>query len=251
MIIAQISDTHITAKLSESAEGLNRAENLRQCIADIKQQKVDVVIHTGDTVHNGLAEEYEHLHEILSDLDVPFFLIPGNRDRHGLLRSVFKNLSYLPLVDEFLHYAVEDFPIRLVALDSVDIGERKGVFCAKRLAWLENTLFQEPEKATILFIHHPPFDISDHYLDGYRHPKDREDLRNLVGRHSQVKGLLCGHVHSFHCEPWAGTIATTMPSVALDLRKEIRPPIDTLPSYLLHFSNGEGQLFTHYRVSSH
>ena len=251
MIIAQISDTHIMAKSSDKAEALNRAENLRQCIADIRQQEVDVVVHTGDTVHNGLAEEYAHLREILSELDVPFFLIPGNRDQHALLRSAFKNLSYLPLDNEFLHYVVEDFPIRLVALDSVEAGERKGVFCAKRIAWLENTLVQEPEKSTVLLIHHPPFDISDYYLNGYRHSKDTEDLRVLVSRHPQVKGLLCGHVHFFHHEPWAGTIATTMPSVALDLRKGTSGPIDTKPAYLLHFTSEEGHLVTHHRVSTH
>ena len=250
MIIAQISDTHIMAKSSNQAEALNRAKNLRQCISDIKRQKVDVVIHTGDTVHNGLAEEYVHLEEILSDLDVPFFLIPGNRDRHGLMRLAFKNLSYIPLDDKFLHYVVEDFPIRLVALDSVVAGERKGVFCAQRLAWLENTLVQEPEKSTVLFIHHPPLDISDHYLDGYSNPTDTADLRALVSRHSQVKGLLCGHVHFFHCEPWAGTMVTTMPSVALDLRKEINSLIEVAPSYLLHFTSEKGRLVTRHRIST-
>ena len=162
--------------------------------------------------------------------------------------SMIKIDAYLD--DKFLNYVVEDFPIRLVALDSVAAGERKGVFCAQRLAWLENTLVQEPEKSTVLFIHHPPLDISDHYLDGYRNPTDTADLRALVSRHSQVKGLLCGHVHFFHCEPWAGTMVTTMPSVALDLRKEINSLIEVAPSYLLHFTSEKGRLVTRHRIST-
>ena len=86
MLIAQISDTHILEKSSDQAVGASRAENLRRCIADINRHGVDLVIHTGDSVQNGEAEEYAHLREILADLEAPLYLIPGNRDRHGALR---------------------------------------------------------------------------------------------------------------------------------------------------------------------
>ena len=82
MVIAQISDTHILARSSDQAVAAPRAENLRRCVADINRQGVDVVVHTGDIVHHGLAEEYAHLGEILADLEAPLLLIPGNRDRH-------------------------------------------------------------------------------------------------------------------------------------------------------------------------
>jgi 3',5'-cyclic AMP phosphodiesterase CpdA len=83
MIIAQISDTHILARSSDQPEGAARAENLRRCVADINRQGVDVVVHTGDSVHHGMAEEYVHLREILAELEAPLFLVPGNRDRQG------------------------------------------------------------------------------------------------------------------------------------------------------------------------
>jgi 3',5'-cyclic-AMP phosphodiesterase len=68
MIFAQISDTHILAQTSEPAEGERRAENLRQCVADINRQRPDAVVHTGDLVQNGLLQEYEYLREILAPL---------------------------------------------------------------------------------------------------------------------------------------------------------------------------------------
>ena len=190
MIIAQISDTHILAKSSDQAVGTSRADNLRRCITDINRQGVDAVVHTGDSVQSGVAEEYAHLRKILADLEAPLFLTPGNRDGQAALREAFNDLSYLPREGDFLHYVVEDYPVRLVALDSVSAGERKGVFCAQRLAWLEETLGQEPHRRTILFIHHPPFHIAPHYLDGYRNPKDAENLEALVNCHPQVERLL-------------------------------------------------------------
>jgi 3',5'-cyclic AMP phosphodiesterase CpdA len=248
MIIAQISDTHILARSSDEAAGASRAENLRRCIADINRQGVDVVVHTGDSVHNGLAEEYAHLREIVAGLEAPLFLIPGNRDRHGALRAVLDDFSYLPRNGDFLHYVVEDHPIRLVALDSVAAGERKGVFCARRLAWLEETLAREPDRSTVLFIHHPPFDIAQHYVGGYRRQQDAEDLAAVVSRHPQVVRLLCGHVHCLHRESWGGTVAMTMPSVAVDLRKRIDAATEAAPLYVLHVASSDGDLVSHTQV---
>ncbi len=248
MIIAQISDTHIEAKSSAGPTWADRAENLRLCVADINRQGVDVVLHTGDSVHRGTPEEYAHLREILDDLDAPLLIVPGNRDRHGALRKAFDCLARLPRTGEFLHYVVDEFPMRLVALDSVVEGERKGVFCNRRLAWLDETLGREPDRPTILFMHHPPFDIVPHYVGGYRHPEQAEELAELVARHSQVVRLLCGHVHCHHRQVWGGTVATTMPSVAVDLRKGVDASIGATPLYLLHAVSGDGDLVTHTRV---
>ena len=242
MIIAQISDTHILAKSSADPLAVKRAENLRHCVADINRRGVDAVIHTGDSVQHGTAEEYAHLRDILSALKPPLFLTPGNRDRHAELRIAFHDLAYLPKRGDFLHYAVEDYPVRLVALDSVSAGERKGVFCAARLAWLEETLAREPKRPTILFIHHPPFDIADHYVGGYRTPHEADSLAALVRRHPQVKRLLCGHVHCLHRESWGGTVATTMPSVAVDLRKGVDEALGEAPLYVTHTASDDGAL---------
>jgi 3',5'-cyclic AMP phosphodiesterase CpdA len=234
MIIAQISDTHILARMSDEPHASSRAENLRRCIADINRQDVDAVIHTGDTVHHGTADEYAHLREILAELRAPLFVTPGNRDRHSAIRVAFDNLNYLARTGSFLHYAIEDYPVRLVALDSVSTGERKGVFCAERRAWLEQTLAKEPHKPTILFIHHPPFNVGDDYVAGYRQPRHADDLAAVVRRYPQVQRLLCGHVHRFHHEAWAGTIATIIPSVAVDLRKDVDAALGDAPLYVLH-----------------
>ena len=241
MIIAQISDTHILSPASDSDRGPRRAENLRRCVSDILRQKPDAVVHTGDITQHGLAEEYEQVREILAPIEAPVYLIPGNRDDNETLRAVFSDRAYWPENGGFLHYAVDDHPFRLVALDSTAAGERKGVFCEKRQAWLEKTLQGEAEKPTILFIHHPPFDLTDFYEGGYRRPEEREALAAVVSRHPQVEQLLCGHVHRQSRQPWAGTTATTMTSVAVDVCKDLdRPEAKERPVYQLHRLSIEG-----------
>jgi len=241
MILAQISDTHLLPKTWTDGLGAGRADNLRRCVADINRQWVDAVIHTGDSVHHGSADEYVHLREILSELEAPLFFTPGNRDRRDLVRAALEGLAPFPS-GEFMHYAIEDYPVRLVALDSVSAGDRKGVFGAERLAWLEDVLSRERKKPTVLFMHHPPFDVLPHYEGGYRHAEDAVNLSTLVGRYSQVIRLLCGHVHCLHHEPWAGTVATIMPSVAFDLRKGSELAWGENPVYLLHRISHEGEI---------
>lgn len=247
MILAQITDTHLLSKTWTDGLGACRADDLRRCVADINRQSVDAVIHTGDSVHHGSVEEYAHLREILSELEAPLFFSRGNRDRRDGLHAALEGLSPLPDGD-FLHYAIEDYPVRLVALDSVSAGERKGVFCAQRLAWLRETLSRERKRPTILFMHHPPFDVLPYYEDGYRDAEDAANLSALVSNYRQVIRLLCGHVHCLHHEHWAGTIATTMPSVAVDLRKGSDPAWGSNPLYLLHTISSDGRLVTQTRL---
>ncbi len=233
MFIAQISDTHIIAHASEHPAAQLRADCLRRCIADINRQQPDAVIFTGDTVQHGRPEEYALLHELLEPLDAPLYLIPGNRDDKGVLRGVFGDRA--PGNGDFLHYAVEDYAVRLIAIDSTSPGERKGVFCSERQAWLDAVLNDQPDRPTLLFIHHPPFDIDDHYIGGYRRPEEAAALADVVSRHSQVQGMLCGHVHCPGKHEWAGTVASLMPSVAVDLRKGV-DETEALeqPIYMLH-----------------
>ena len=242
MLIAQISDTHILAPASDHPAARSRADCLRLCIADINTQQPDAVIFTGDTVQHGRPEEYAHLLELLAPLRAPLYLIPGNRDDNRALRAAFTDLPYLPDGD-FLHYTIEDHAVRLLALDSTAPGERKGVFCPTRQAWLDEALAERPDRPTLLFIHHPPFDIDDHYIDGYRRPQEADALAHLVGRHPQVERLLCGHVHCLVESDWAGTRASVMPSVAVDVRKAGGGTVvEKDPAYMLHRMSKEAGL---------
>ena len=249
MLIAQISDTHILARGSGHPAVQLRAGCLRLCIADINQQRPDAVIFTGDTVQHGQPDEYAHLRELLAPLKVQLYLVPGNRDDKGELRSAFSDQSHLPRGGDFLHYVIDDYAVRLVAVDSTSPGERKGVYCPARQDWLDEVLSEQPNRPTLLFIHHPPFDVDDHYVGGYRRPEECTALAEIVSRHAQVEGMFCGHVHWPIRQDWAGTMASIMPSVAVDLRKgidEIRAR--ERPIYMLHRLSEETGLVSKARI---
>ncbi len=239
MLIAQISDTHILARASSHPFAQHRVGWLRRCVADINRQRPDAVIFTGDTVQYGEAQEYAHLRSLLAPLQAPLYLIPGNRDDVAALRTAFRDRPYLPTTGDFFHYAIEDHALRLVGIDSTAPGERKGVFCPARAAWLDTVLSEAMDRPTLLFIHHPPFDIGDHYIGGYRRTEEAAALAAVVRRHRQVVGLVCGHVHCLDKRPWAGTVASVMPSIAVDIRKGIdETEAGRRPIYMLHRLSG-------------
>lgn len=249
MLLAQISDTHILLPGSEHPAAELRADCLRRCVADINRQQPDAVIFTGDTVQHGMAEEYAYLRELLAPLDAPLYLVAGNRDDKIAMRAAFDDQAYLPGDGDFLHYVVEDHAVRLVALDSTSPGERKGVFSAERLDWLDTVLKEQPDRPTLLFIHHPPFDVDDHYLGGYRRPEEAAALTDLVSRHAQVVGLLCGHVHWPVERDWAGTVARIMPSIAIDVRKGVdEVEARERPIYMLHRLADQNRLDSQFRM---
>ncbi|MDH3550518.1 MAG: metallophosphoesterase, partial [Gammaproteobacteria bacterium] len=126
MIVAQISDTHILVPESDHPAAQLRGDCLRRTVADINQQQPDVVVFTGDTVQHGQPDEYACLRELLSPLDAPVYMIPGNRDDKHNMRAAFSDYDCMQGTDEFLHYVIEDYDTRLVAVDSTLAGERKG-----------------------------------------------------------------------------------------------------------------------------
>lgn len=235
MLVAQISDTHILVPESAHPAAQLRSDCLRRTIADINEQQPDAVIFTGDTVQHGEPEEYARLRDLLAPLEAPLYLVPGNRDDKREMRAAFSDCAFLPVTGDFLHYVIEDYDTRLVGIDSTLAGERKGRFCKIRQAWLDKTLRAQPDRPTLLFIHHPPFDVGDHYVGGYRHPEEATALADIVRRHSQVAGILCGHVHWPVEFDWAGTAARIMPSIAVDVRKGIdETEARERPIYMLH-----------------
>ena len=168
MIVGQITDFHITTPDQDVDRRYRTAEHLKAAVAHVNALPVrpDVVVATGDLVHHGSVPEYERLRGLLEPLAMPVYLIPGNHDDRANLRAVFSDHPYLPRQGSFLHYLVEEYPLRLLALDTVVPGEMGGALCEARLAWIEARLSASTARPTFVFMHHPPFRTGVGWTDG-------------------------------------------------------------------------------------
>jgi len=248
MIIAQISDTHILAPESNDPAKTVRADAVQRVINDINTlpKLPDAVIHTGDLAQNQTRAEYRYLLSLLSDLKMPFYVIPGNRDNRDLLVEIFPNVKKIDIDDPFIHYCVEDHDLRLIALDSLGFNSFKGNYSKARLNALRETLDQNTTQPTVLFMHHPPFDVADAPDPFQYETRDAVyALSNVLSNYPNIVRIFCGHAHRAWLTKLADIPASTMPSTAPDLRKGCYPlRLQNTPVYQVHHWNGHGDFIS-------
>jgi 3',5'-cyclic-AMP phosphodiesterase len=238
MLVAHISDTHIMAPKEPNERSLERINFFQRCVKDINSLRTipDVVIHTGDLTDNGLPQEYVIAKDILKGLNVPFFLTPGNRDGSiSLMDSCTEDLNISKNHNSKV-YAVNEFSIRLISIDTSSARGPKGDLSKKKLQTLKSLLNDYRDKPTLLFMHHPPFSISfgeGSYFE-YDQLNSLKEFNGLIQNYTQIIGLFCGHIHRTYNTTLGNIAASVMPSIALDLSQErISNKVD-LPVYHLH-----------------
>lgn len=223
MIIAQLTDSHLRVG-GKPLKGLVDSEAaLAACIAGLNRfdPRPDAVLATGDLVDKARRKNYRALRRALDELEMPVYVIPGNNDDRARMREAFADRGYLPQNGEFLHYTVEDHPLRLIGLDTMTPDGPGGEMCPRRLKWLEARLAAQPGRPTVLFMHHPPFATGLECID--HHPFiGAANLERLVRRHPNIEHLVCGHAHRQVTVRWAATVATTAPSIAFQTELVLR-----------------------------
>ena len=250
MLIAQNSDLHIKANRRLAYGRVDTASALEACIDRLNRltPRPDLVLATGDLVDTGSDGEYATLRAILAGLDLPLYLLPGNHDDRDGMRRAFPDAAYLPSDGMFLQYALEDFPLRILALDSLEPGHGHGRLCPARLDWLAATLAARPQAPTLVALHHPPFATGIAFMDRLGLIEGGERFRAIIADHPQVERVLCGHLHRPITARLAGTVAATCPSpahqVALDLTDSMAGFMLEPPGFLLHLWRG-GTLVSH------
>jgi len=250
MLLCQISDLHIKAERRLAYGRVDTASMLERCVARILAlpQRPDAVIATGDLVDLGSPAEYALLRELLAPLTMPLYLLPGNHDERTALRDAFPEHDYLRQSDEFVQYAIDAHPLRLVALDTVIPGSGAGELCARRLEWLERTLSQREWTPTIVAMHHPPFATGIGHMDRLG-LTGIDGLASVLARHGQVERVVAGHLHRPITVRFGGTIASTCPSPAHQVALDISPDAPDRftmepPAFQLHWWSGR-HLVTH------
>lgn len=189
----------------------------------------NIVLATGDLVDLALPHDYAVLRAMLNRLEMPLYVIPGNHDDREAMRRTFGDVSYLRDCEAFLHYTVEPYPLRLIGLDTMLPGEVRGGLCANRLHWLADRLAEQPDRPTLIFMHHPPFASGIAFLDTPPF-EGAEAMARLIGAHRQVRQLVCGHIHRALHVNWAGTCAAVAPSTVYQMALAFDPDRSFGPS---------------------
>ena len=143
MLIAQISDFHLKPDRALAYDAADTASALEKVVAHINQMNPlpDLVFATGDLADGGSQESYRLAHDLLSRLSPPLYIVPGNHDHKDNLAAAFPDHEYLlqriqGTNGSYICFVLEDFPLRLIGLDTVTPGEHGGGLGPGRLNWL-------------------------------------------------------------------------------------------------------------------
>ena len=253
VLIAQISDLHIKPPGALAYGRVDTASALERCVAVLNAftPKPDLVVISGDLADTPIAEEYEHLKRLLAPLKLPFVGIPGNHDSRELIHAAFPQAAYAFPTGP-LNQRVEIGGLDLVLLDSSVPGRPHGELDAPTLQWLEATLASSPDRAAVLFLHHPPFKTGIGHMDR-QYLLNAGELAAVIKRHPRTQLIAAGHVHRAILTMFAGIPSTICPApnhaVDLDLA-ELREPSFKIepPAFHLHTwfpGEGFGSVVTH------
>lgn len=158
MLIAQISDTHITDNDGFMERTYGTAACLSRAVEHLNRLSLppDLVMVSGDCGGSGTDSQYDRFQKLLRPLAMPVYVIPGNHDDRARMRDI-SGPQGSQAMDGFVQYVVDAGPLRLIALDTNIPGGPGGKLFARRLDCLEARLSEARDQPTAIFLHHPPF----------------------------------------------------------------------------------------------
>jgi Icc protein len=184
VILAQITDPHVSTRDWAAADALSRAV---RAVLDLRPVP-DALLVSGDIAEHADDREYARAAELFGRLPMPVHVLPGNHDDPGRLAARL-DVTAAP-------FAVGVAGVRLVGLDTTGPDDGSGALGADSRAWLAATLAAAPDVPTIIAMHHPPLSIAMDSVDELRlDPADAREFAAVVEAAPQVVRVVAGHVH--------------------------------------------------------
>jgi len=249
MLLAQLSDPHVRAPGNPFAGRLDTGAYLDRAVDRLLSLRPspDLVLVTGDLVDDGAPAAYARCRQALDRLPWPTFLVPGNHDDRTSLRAAFPRHEYFAPPPAPLHWVRDEFPLRLIGLDT-SIPGAVGGRLGPGLEWLGARLAEAPARPTLVAMHHPPFSTGIGFMDRIA-LEDAAEFETIIRRHPQVQAVVCGHVHRHVATRLGQSVGLIAPATAHQIALALEPGAPELwtlepPGFLLHRWDG-GRLVSH------
>lgn len=223
--ILQITDTHLFAGEDETLLGVNTLRSYSAVLKAVQaeQRHFDLVVATGDLAQDHSPQAYRHFATRIARLPAPCVWLPGNHDFQPAMVDVLAECGIscakqVLIGDEW----------QLLLLDSQVYGVPHGELSDYQLEWLAQALAGQPERHTLLLLHHHPFPSGCIWLDQHS-LRNAHMLAEVLQSHQRVKTLLCGHIHQELDVDWLGRRVLATPSTCVQFKPHCTNfTIDTL-----------------------
>ncbi len=245
--IIQISDPHIVPHGQLAYGQVDTAAALATCVETVnrlltKIGPVDLAIVTGDIADFGTKEEYQRFREIMSPLNLPYRVIPGNHDNIVNMRACFSDQSWMSSKGP-INWKIKFDDLVLIALDSSIKGYAHGQLSDETLLFLKKTLELQKGSPIVLALHHPPIMTGIEKVD-MNNLRDSSQLQSILSRYPGELRLICGHVHRNIVALFGSVICQIAPgishAVTMDLRLSAPTSLTKEPGGFLLHETGSG-----------
>ena len=212
--ILQITDTHLFAEKHETLLGINTWESYQAVLDAIhaSQRPCDLIVATGDLAQDHSAAAYQHFAEGIASFAAPCVWLPGNHDFQPAMYSTLQESGISPAKRVLLGDRWQ-----ILLLDSQVFGVPHGELSDFQLEWLEQKLAEEPERYTLLLLHHHPLPSGCSWLDQHS-LRNAGALDRALAAVPRVKHLLCGHIHQELDLNWNGRRMMATPSTCVQFK---------------------------------
>jgi 3',5'-cyclic AMP phosphodiesterase CpdA len=229
---AQITDLHAGRTIRFPSGTVDLHRELLRTVDTLKSLEPlpDLLVVSGDLSNHGGKDDYLRVKEALDTLPMPYFIVVGNHDSRSLLRSMFPGHCGPGSREPYIQYCIEDFPLRIIILDTLAVGSHRGLIDAERIGWLEERLSEQPRRPTAIFMHHPPFKTGMPYPDSLGLDGTAE-LGNVVASFPNIEAVISGHTHRDSTRRWNGTVAYVTASSAFSYKLEFNDVDDLDPLF--------------------
>lgn len=212
--ILQITDTHLFAGETDTLLGINTLRSYHAVLdAIVKQQlPADLIVATGDLVQDQSTRAYQRFTDGIARLPAPCVWLPGNHDYQPSMAQELAAAGISPSKQVLLG---DQWQILL--LDSQVQSVPHGELSDDQLIWLDNCLAQQPDRHTVVMLHHHPLASGCTWLDQHS-LRNSHMLAEVLTRYQNIEGILCGHIHQDLDVMWNGIRMLATPSTSVQFK---------------------------------
>lgn len=186
--VAQITDIHLTAEPGSKLYGVDTALSLQNIVTQIHKldKKPELIIATGDVAEDGAIKTYQRFCELLEEVKIPVYLLPGNHDDLSNMETVFNN----PEFNCVGATAIRDWGF--IFVNSKVSYQSHGFVDATALIALEQNIIKMEGQSILVAMHHTPSRVCPSFGCQL---ENATEFTALLNKHSNVKGVIAGHTH--------------------------------------------------------
>lgn len=187
--LIQFSDTHLFGDPEGRLRGVACLPALQAAISNAHQRchHPDAVLLTGDLVQDD-PEGYRWIRQIFGNSRVPVLCLAGNHDLPDRMQAA---LDAPPFT---VGGATALGGWLIVMLNSWAPNQAGGTLGPQQLGELRETLRRHANRHVLICLHHHPIQMRSAWLDQVG-LSDADEFMAILREHTNVRGVLWGHVH--------------------------------------------------------